>query len=147
MQSDSSPDSLSSDSSSDEYEETECGCCDMMCHTECPNSILCGETQIPQCIVDIRDGLCMNCDICIGKKIEVVNYEQPIECTLCMSECTNFVVFPGCANKHEFCVVCTKTMMWGRDTEDGLDREGHIDRCPLCRSLNVPDWDKNRLPS
>lgn len=112
-----------------------CKRCLLFCHTNCPNSILCGENDITACILALNKGLCVTCILFIGCSVEVVTHHgAKVECCICLAESHKSVVFPQCPNKHMFCIDCTKTMVFG---QNGFDGEGCITACPLCRHENV----------
>ena len=122
-----------------------CKCTREQCIVPCPNSFLCGISEYPKSVLACHDMQCTNCNITIGRNLELVTGEalpQAWECSICMEQRDKACVFPDCPAKHSFCLDCMKKLLWGvpnpRYNPDNSDNdeypyEGSTNACPTCR--------------
>ena len=111
--------------------------CDIYCRDECPykcelipchNYKLC-QKKLPQCQLDINNGMCLDCAVSFGK-IKFLDIKD--ECPICM-ENKNMIQIS--CEKHNLCLDCwkeiSKTSKYGPTT------------CPLCRE-SIWKWKKGK---
>jgi hypothetical protein len=134
------------DKPDDAYDPSVCPCgCGLPCDNRCPNFVVCGKEQLSTCSMNFHDGLCWKCNMLIGKPL-VLQIGIDTECIVCMNEISQAVEWPSCPSKHLYCVDCTKTMHYGRYNVDGKYIDGSIIKCcPLCRTINIPQWQSRRF--
>ena len=118
--------------------------CEFGCRpVSCPNSEICGETDLPQWLLDCRGGLCLHCDMLFGnwqsqhrtvvpQRRSLTNgrlvFTDRMEalCPICLEEeCVRGVRMPMCPN-HFVCVECFRTAWFpwlgtGHDGDGGDD--------------------------
>jgi hypothetical protein len=82
--------------------------CDMVV---CPNSRVCGDDPIPQCILDCHHGVCHNCGVLHHRKVLNIS-EDTTECPICFEDgSTAKVRLETCG--HSLCVECFRIVHYG----------------------------------
>jgi hypothetical protein len=122
-----------------------CSCTLQMSMGQCPNSVLCGNTEVPKWLLACHNMLCTGCNVTVGRNLEFLssdNLPAEWECTICMEQKDKACVFPDCPAKHSFCLDCMKKLLWGvpnpryNPDESDNDEEPYecaTEACPTCR--------------
>jgi hypothetical protein len=111
---------------------------------------------MPKWYMDCHGGRCYNCNLLIAHNMEILIKSSAWECPVCLVAKGRSCAFPNCPSKHEFCVECTKGLIFGvpnpkcNPDEDDSESEypycGSTDKCPLCRHKVNPSerWNSKR---
>lgn len=125
------------------YKDTTwCTCTLQMCLDSCPNSFLCGSTELFKWYLACHDGRCCTCNIVIGRNLKLCDKNEEEECPICMNKgFTKACVFPDCPAEHAFCLKCTRNLLFGIEMRDEFGYpyyEGSTNSCPMCRHTFEP---------
>lgn len=105
------------------WRRPDCNCQPAMC----ANNFVCGTTA-PKQFLQGKDGLCINCDMIFGTKLEL---GADIECCSSCDEPDRLIPLPGCG--HTICGDCVNFAYFEPNNELTA-------KCPVCDMVMKPAW-------